>query len=605
MTGQAQHTASTVGRGHGSPVARYRRAWVLFRLVRQAAELLEAVGLEHSAVAELLRTMGAGWAAFERVVAASNPEAYGREIASLEETVRSVETTFFALDAAVPMALFRKSFDASKPPAPKLVESYIRLLASRRFRTSEARDRFEFLITRLLTTRDENGRVELGLRQWAERVLSLVIRPPYVADETIRDTAVQFFEQAAEEIERFKTIEALTGSELYLELRGYKLWLRVHTLDVDILWAIVSLNVTISNHIRALSLVAKPAPKAAGEVARAVFRPPKDDIVAPEVPPSRRDEATEQFAHARKQAVVEPRRARLSRPSMVDEVTAVQRKVSALLQVAKILELVGAERLPMVHAFGPYLDHLVKHGDPDLEGKLDKANEAVRYAEDRLLKQDAELSMVQFRLELDAKSHEPQSIEQYVSLLARHRLWTGHRRDRFDFLITRLLWLDRAVPMVLPYQNVRIMLQRLCAQTSVDTATWTAAVALFKKTQDKVQRFTDLDDALDSTFYTDVRRQKMQLGVQLLAPEILYASAELNMTITSRLHGLCQRQRRSSQELEVHFSLVRKTLDAELKTKDKLRPSDIPEDSMAPEDLELILLTIASYDPAKGPRPPS
>ena len=170
------------------------------------------------------------------------------DLEGFERDLGRVEQAILAADAAVPMLLFRKRFDARDLPRPALAR-YAALLAANLGTDAERRDRVEMLVTRMVTVETPGGLVRLEDRSRVWSLLRQVTGSRQMAPED-RDKVLGFLTEQGERLSHFESTEALFQEGFYANVYGYKLALRERMLDPQVLYAIAWLNAAITNFNR-------------------------------------------------------------------------------------------------------------------------------------------------------------------------------------------------------------------------------------------------------------------------------------------------------------------------------------------------------------------
>lgn len=169
--------------------------------------------------------------------------------------------------------------------------------------------------------------------------------------------------------------------------------------------------------------------------------------------------------------------------------------------------------------------------------KLEQFEQDLELAEGRLMRVDTQVPIPLLRRTFEVHQFLEQSIARYVSILVRHIDEDPERRDRVDFLSTRLFserLADGRLQMR-PYADVHGILRALIPDTSEEHASHAEAVAFFRDAIRRLSGFHTLQELFDSGFYVDVRGYKISLLEEFLDPDVLYAAAELNTAIHNRM----------------------------------------------------------------------
>jgi hypothetical protein len=168
----------------------------------------------------------------------------------LERMLGRVEERLLALDEFASQEKFRARITKDKH-APKLLLRYARFLASRRFNVGYRRDRFEYLLTELLTIATSDGRLRLLPRDKASPVLLQVLSgaPQSTTAEADRDAAVAYLRESLERLATLTTHEQFFESGYFLDVHGYKVSMRDQITSPEFLYLSVAINVEIHNRI--------------------------------------------------------------------------------------------------------------------------------------------------------------------------------------------------------------------------------------------------------------------------------------------------------------------------------------------------------------------
>lgn len=165
----------------------------------------------------------------------------------LETHVESAERSLLSIDAELPMQTYRRRFDRFFPN-DVLVLRYATLLSYYLADAVERQDRFEFLVTRLLTKKARGGGRRMVKDEQITPVVEAIVGLRASESET-RDAALKFFADAHQRLEQFTVADELFDSGFYIDVRGYKYTLRGDMIDREILPAAVALNAAISRRL--------------------------------------------------------------------------------------------------------------------------------------------------------------------------------------------------------------------------------------------------------------------------------------------------------------------------------------------------------------------
>ncbi len=167
----------------------------------------------------------------------------------LERAATRIEERLLAIDAYVPQEAFCARINKDKHP-PKVLLRYARMIGSRRFSVGFRRDRFEFLVTELLTAKGTNGLLRLLPRDKAKAVLQqLLTGLPQPSDESAKESAVAYLREQLERLSTLETHKDFFDSGFFMDVHGYKVSMREHATSPEFLYLSVALNVEIQNRI--------------------------------------------------------------------------------------------------------------------------------------------------------------------------------------------------------------------------------------------------------------------------------------------------------------------------------------------------------------------
>lgn len=171
------------------------------------------------------------------------------DLARFEHDLDRVEQAILTADAAIPMLLFRKRFDAGDLPRPAIAR-YAALLAENLGSDAERRDRVELLVTRMVSFEGDDGRVHLHDRSRVFARLRQVAGGRRL-DPAARSRVLRFIAEQGERLAGFRDADALFESGFHANVYGYKLALRDQMLDPEVLYGIAWLNAQVTNFHRA------------------------------------------------------------------------------------------------------------------------------------------------------------------------------------------------------------------------------------------------------------------------------------------------------------------------------------------------------------------
>ncbi len=168
----------------------------------------------------------------------------------LERVAARVEDRLLALDEYVSPDIFRARIRKDKHPA-KLLLRYARVLGSRRFNVGYRRDRFEFLVTELLSIQAPDGTWTLMPRDDARRVLHYILAglPQGGGQAGDRDAACAYLRESLVRLAAISSYEDFFESGYFLDVHGYKVSMRELTTQPEFLYLSAAVNVEVHNRI--------------------------------------------------------------------------------------------------------------------------------------------------------------------------------------------------------------------------------------------------------------------------------------------------------------------------------------------------------------------
>jgi len=215
--------------------------------IADVLSIVRELGVQPEHVDLVERTLAVCRQSFE-ALGEPGSEGYDDRVARHEESLSVSEETILNVDATVTMNDFRSWYERAPRPR-ELCLRYTRLVCKSRLAREAQKDRFEFLATRLLTKKTQEGRLEMLPRSVAAPVLEYIL--PVLAEiaDHERSGAVMFFRDASLQLSSLHSLDDIFKGGFYLDVRGYKVALRDQLLDADILYAAVALNAAIFNRI--------------------------------------------------------------------------------------------------------------------------------------------------------------------------------------------------------------------------------------------------------------------------------------------------------------------------------------------------------------------
>ncbi|MFH1812334.1 MAG: hypothetical protein ABIJ09_26595 [Pseudomonadota bacterium] len=167
----------------------------------------------------------------------------------LQDLCVEAEVAVRLLERDLPMDSFVPGFVESAL-AKDAIARLARLLAPLCGDNGDTRDRYEFLVTRLVRLRGPSGFILLP-RESVQGALDYVAPVELrVCTEDIRFRVMFFAEDMAARITAAGDIEKVLAQDIYGELYGYKLALRDRILDPDVLYALASLNTSMCDRLQ-------------------------------------------------------------------------------------------------------------------------------------------------------------------------------------------------------------------------------------------------------------------------------------------------------------------------------------------------------------------
>ena len=171
-------------------------------------------------------------------------------LSELESAVVLLEQGVMKIDNTMPMGWFRGHFNASKFSSEGLAD-YAALIGRYAGDDPARLDRAQLLLTRLMIS--FLGGDAQALASAHIRTLLAEALPPSLIDTETRGAAIEFFKTSAARIAAFRSLEELTRSSFFLDVRGYKLSLRKGVLDPEVMAAAIELNQTVNESIDKLA----------------------------------------------------------------------------------------------------------------------------------------------------------------------------------------------------------------------------------------------------------------------------------------------------------------------------------------------------------------
>lgn len=233
-------------------LGRTRRLAGVFRELSQVVEVLSAL-LPLDAEARALEEQIVLCTADFNSLAAEDPASneFDKKLSALDSQVSQLESAILALDAQIPMDVFREFLRAT-PPTNEALASYIVVLGRHLGGGDELLrlDRLQLLLTRVV-----NSFVTPAERKRGTRVRDLIgeVLPPPAAPAANRQSVIDFFRNATVQVLGFQTLDSLLASGFFVDVRGYKLSLRTGILDPEVMTAIIELNDATSSTIGRLA----------------------------------------------------------------------------------------------------------------------------------------------------------------------------------------------------------------------------------------------------------------------------------------------------------------------------------------------------------------
>lgn len=233
-----------------------RRASERFRSLCRVSRLLAALVPETDEGADLLATEQALEPKFN-ALATLDQAALEDEVRRLDSQLLQFEKKLEALDGGIPMRWFRDHFDAARASSVALTD-YANLLGRHVTDNSQRLDRIQFLLTRVISFFVSPHEHDPERR----RALLAEALPPASIDETSRQRAVAFLQDAALRVAGFESLSSLVNSGFFVDVRGFKLSLRQKLLDPEVMASAIELNEKISDNLHRLAAADAPAERA-------------------------------------------------------------------------------------------------------------------------------------------------------------------------------------------------------------------------------------------------------------------------------------------------------------------------------------------------------
>lgn len=195
---------------------------------------------------------------------------------------------------------------------------------------------------------------------------------------------------------------------------------------------------------------------------------------------------------------------------------------------------------------------LTADSTPDL---LESLGAAVGAAERAFLECDAAVPMSWFRRKFDVARIERALLELYAALMARHVALDPERRDRLEFVATRLATRATANgPALRPREEIAALLQQIAQLVSARGTARESARAFFQAAVGRLGQLQTVDELFDANFLLDVRGYKILLKAECFDPDVLYAAMELNLAVAGRLKQLLAEAGRPEEALRDRFA---------------------------------------------------
>ena len=206
------------------------------------------------------------------------------------------------------------------------------------------------------------------------------------------------------------------------------------------------------------------------------------------------------------------------------------------------------------------LADLRKVSAEEFQKGLELFEEDLELAETRLMRVDADLLIPDLRKTFQTREFRDEEVARYVSVLVRHVAEAPERRDKVDFLATRLFAkrLENGKMEMRPYADVHAALRVLVPDSILEQEAHGEAVAYFRDAIRRLYGYGSIDEMFDSGFYTDVRGYKLSLQDELMDPDVLYSAAELNTAIHNWMHEFARMEGRDASEIRERVAQVNK-----------------------------------------------
>ena len=171
------------------------------------------------------------------------------QLDALERLLNPIEDKLLYLDEAVAPDDFRQRILASKQ-SKKLMARYARMLASRRFMAGTRRDRFEWILTYLLTATDASGMRKVMPPDRARGVLQHVLGGlQRKGNERERSEAIAYLQDALVRLANVPSQEEFFDGGLFIDVHGYKVSMRDQLLLPEFAYLSVLVDAQVHNRL--------------------------------------------------------------------------------------------------------------------------------------------------------------------------------------------------------------------------------------------------------------------------------------------------------------------------------------------------------------------
>jgi len=247
------------------------------------------------------------------------------------------------------------------------------------------------------------------------------------------------------------------------------------------------------------------------------------------------------------------------------------------------LEGLGAILEPMRMIVNGLFERAIR-GD-EIEAILADTEREIMRLERTLITVEQSLPTRVFRRRFHPHDHSWSMLTRYAEFISRHHTDDAAGRERIEVVVNRLLEDPDSdeIGALIPRDDAGDLLELLAKNVRVSDDVRNGAIGHFAATETKLAGYDDLDSIFDGGVFVDLHGLKISLGRALLDPDILYASAQLNLTLTAKLAQLAGDEPLDAIDarIEVAEQRARRVFDAEDEDAEaveaRTRPSVAPE----------------------------